>query len=493
VTDLLIGVDIGTGACKAALLRAEDGQVTATAIERYAPESRQPGWMEQDPEVWYQACRDSIRRLVASDAHLPDQVRGIGITGQMRGVVLIDAHGVVVRPAILWNDNRCLAEVARLVERDEPRLRAITHNVINTMCTLPKLLWLMRHEPAKLRDTTLLYPKDHVRFRLTGERCTDLSDASGSSLFDVVSQSWSQELMGRFAIPDGLLPVVRAATTVAGPLLPQAAADLGLRPDVPVIVGGSDSTVESYAIGVTDARSCKVRLGTSGAVATVVDDIENTGQAYVWSFVRPDVWMLDTNTRACGGAVRWLRETVYRHIEDDEQAFAAIDRDASEAPVGANGLLFHPYLLGEDAPYWDPSLRATFTGLGLSHGREHLARAVLEGTAFALRDAMRTLGDRVHLFERVVFTGGGTLSPTWLSIVSDVLACDGEVPGSVDAAAGAASLAGVGVGLFSDLEAGADRCYRVARHVHHDPGRAATYGASFERYVETRPRAVSAT
>ena len=221
----------------------------------------------------------------------------------------------------------------------------------------------------------------------------------------------------------------------------------------------------------------------------MVGDIGDSGGAYVWWYIREDRWMLDTNTRACGQAVRWLRDTAYSEIQDDVDAFAAIDRDAAGVPAGADGLLFHPYLLGEDAPYWDPTLRASFHGLDAGHRRPHLARAVLEGTAFALRHAMSSLGGWVMGFERSVFVGGGVLSPTWLGIVSDVLAIDGEVPETADASLGAAMLAGVGVGLFADLEASVDRCYRVRQHITHSAANAVAYGDVYRRYLETSPRA----
>ena len=434
---LLVGADIGTSACKASLLRADDGAVLASVTERYEPDTPRQRWSEQDPDAWYRAMVAAVCRLLAQRPDAAGDVRALGLAGQMRGVVLVDGSDRPMRPAVLWNDNRCDEEVAGIVGADLERLGAITHNVLNTMCTLPKLLWLQRHEPAALTDArTLLYPKDYVRLRLTGERATDLSDASGSSFYDVEAQAWSAELLDRYGIAPALLPRVLRATDIAGSLTETAAADTGLPPGLPVVAGGSDSTVESFSIGLTDQRSCKVRLGTSGAVSTVVDDIADTGRAYVWSFVRDDRWMLDTNTRACGGAVRWLRDMAYSEIERDEDAFAAIDRDAASIPVGAGGLLFHPYLLGEDAPYWDPTLRASFHGLEATHRRPHLARAVLEGTALALRDAMSTLGEWVPGFERSIFVGGGVLSPTWLAIVSDALATDGEVPEAADASLG---------------------------------------------------------
>ena len=491
--DLLIGVDIGTGAAKATLLRADDGEVLGSVTERYQPDHPRPGWSEQDPDVWYQATVAVITRLLAERRDTAGSVRGLGIDGQMRGVVLVEGAGRPVRPAILWNDNRCHAEVESIAGEDLARLESITHNVLNTMCTLPKLLWLQGHEPAALEAArTMLYPQDYERLRRAGELATDLSDAAGSSLIDVEAQAWSDELLQRFDVPRGMLPQVRRATDVAGTLTTGAGADTGLAAGTPVVIGGSDSTVESFAIGLTDERACKVRLGTSGAISTVVDDIASSGRAYVWSYVRDDRWMLDTNTRACGQAVRWLRETCYAEIGSDEAAFAAIDHEAAGIAPGANGLLFHPYLLGEDAPYWDPGLRASFSGLGLEHGRAHLARAVLEGTAFALREAMSTLGAWVPGFERCIYVGGGTLSPTWLGIVCDVLAMDGEVPAAADASLGAAMLAGVGVGCFESLEASVERCYRLREHITHSASNAGVYEGMFEHYRETGPRAKGA-
>ena len=415
-------------------------------------------------------------------------MRGLGIAGQMRGLVLVDGRGHPVRPAILWNDNRCTEEVAAIAGADLERLTAITRNVLNTMCTLPKLLWLRRHEAASLRAAArMLYPKDYVRLRLLGTLATDLSDAAGSSLFDVHAQAWSAELLERFAIDADLLPEVRVATEIAGGLQAGAARDLGLRRGTPVIVGGSDSTVESFSIGLTGPDSCKIRLGTSGAISTVVDGLADTGRAYVWSFIQADRWMLDTNTRACAGAVGWLRELMYPQIVRDDDAFDAIDREAASVPVGAEGLLFHPYLLGEDAPYWDPTLRAAFSGLHIGHRRPHLARATLEGTAMALRDAMTTLGPWARGFHRHVFVGGGTASPTWLGVVADVLGVDGEVPEAADASLGAAMLAGVGTGVFADLEECVTRCYRIRQHVQHDPDRTRQYDRIFERYLRDRP------
>lgn len=490
MTDLLLGVDIGTSACKVSLLRTADGAVLGSEAVGYAPSSPRPGWMEQEPGVWYEAMCAAIGRSVASHRGAGAHVRAVGIAGQMRGVVLLDRDRSSVRPAILWNDLRCAGEVTEIAARDTARLARITRNGMNTMCTLPKLVWLQRHEQgAWARAHTVLYPKDYVRYRLTDTLATDLSDASGSSLFDVAGQRWSSELLADYGIDPGKLPEVLPATTVAGAVTAAAAAETGLAAGTPVIIGGSDSTVESFSVGLTDARSCKVRLGTSGAISTVVDAIDEVGSAYCWCYVRPDRWMLDTNTRSCGQAVRWLRGLAYSEVTSDAAAFEAIDAEAGAVPLGARGALFHPYLLGEDAPYWDPDLRATVIGLSAAHGRPEVARSVLEGTALALRDAMSTLGRWVPAFERVAFVGGGTRSPVWLAIVADVLGLDGEVPESSDASLGAAMLAGVGVGIFPSLDESVRRCYRISRRVTHDQRNTDRYDALFERYRTTMPPA----
>ena len=224
MSDLLVGVDLGTSACKATLLRVDDGQVLASSSVRYEPTSPRTGWMEQDPDSWYEATVRVVGDLLARHRAAAREVRGLGIAGQMRGLVLVDGRGDPVRPAILWNDNRCAEEVAAITGPDLERLTAITRNVLNTMCTLPKLLWLRRHEAASLRAAArMLYPKDYVRLRLLGTLATDLSDAAGSSLFDVHAQAWSAELLERFAIDADLLPEVRVATEIAGGLQAGAA------------------------------------------------------------------------------------------------------------------------------------------------------------------------------------------------------------------------------------------------------------------------------
>ncbi|HNS50200.1 MAG TPA: xylulokinase [Anaerolineae bacterium] len=488
MTELLLGIDIGTGSCKCCLVSA-DGEVVGRATQEYRPHLPKPGWVEQPPEEWYRAVVSCLRQMEERDGLRPDQVGAVGVTGQMRGPTFLDAKGSPVRASILWNDQRCEREVAEIKGCYAEPLRRITHNPLNAMCTLPKLLWVKRHEPELWEKTaTVLYPKDYVNWRLTGQRGTDLSDASGSSFYDLERQTWSDEILGDWDLAPEKLPAIRASTTVAGAVSRRAQQEMGLREGVPVAAGGSDATVELLAIGVKSEQQCKIRLGTSGALSTVVDRLAGRGEAgyYVWSYLQADRWMIDLNTRTCADATVWLREVFYQDARSSGAAYEAIGQEAGRVAAGAEGLLFHPYLLGEDAPYWQPHLRGSFFGLTRAHGRAHLARAVLEGTGFALRDARSALGELAAGFREYRFVGGGTRNATWLSIVADILGVDGKVATQVDASVGAAMVAGVAAGVFADLGQAAARCSRVEGAVQHNPENHKAYSLLFERYVTVK-------
>jgi len=484
MAELLLGIDVGTGSCKCCLLDSA-GNVVGRSVQEYSPHQPRPGWVEQDPADWYGAVIACLRRLGQEAGTASSEIAAVGTTGQMRGATFLDAAGSPVRPSILWNDLRCTEEVAELQAASGELLRRVTWNPINTMCTLPKLLWVLRHEPQTWERTArLIYPKDYVNFRLTGALATDLSDASGSSFYDLRQQRWSGEILGAFGLDRGKLPQIVPATEIVGRVSAQAQLETGLREGVPVVAGGSDATVELLAIGLEGERQCKVRLGTSGALSTLVDRLGplGAGQAHCWSYLLPGRWMIDINTRTCADATVWLKELFYRDAPDSSSAYQQIAQEAAGAPAGADGLFFHPYLLGEDAPYWQPHLRASFVGLTRAHGRAHCARAVLEGTAFALRDAHRALGDLAAGFEEYVFVGGGTKNAVWLGIVADVLGVDGRVSANTDAAVGAAMLAGVGSGAFEDLHHAVALCSRVTGSIRHSPQNHARYNALFERY-----------
>ena len=486
---LLLGIDIGTSSCKCCLLSSR-GELLGTASREYSPHYPQPGWVEQEPQEWYLTTLTCLKDLADQPGIDLHQVGAIGVTGQMRGPTFLDRDGNPVRPSILWNDLRCEREVAELNAKYTDLLRRVTHNPLNTMCTLPKLLWIFRNEPDTWRKTaTLLYPKDYINYCLTGERHTDLSDASGSSCYDIHRETWSEEILERFSIAREVLPEILPSSAVTGRLCRAAAQATGMTEGILVVAGASDATIEMLSTGIESERQCKIRLGSSGAISTVVDhlDAQGEGQYYCWSYIFPGQWMLDLNTRACAHATLWLRQVCYAGISDSSAAYRRIEVEARRVPPGSEGLFFHPYLLGEDAPYWEPHLKASFFGLTSAHLRPHLARAVLEGTGYALRDAMRIYAEQAARFEDYIFVGGGTRNSLWVAIVADILGIDGRINRQTDAAYGAAMLAGLGCGAFSSLGQANEVCRSNEKViVRHDPALHQHYSRLFERYIEIK-------
>lgn len=478
----LLGIDVGTSGCKCCVIN-EKGKVAASKSNEYTPLIGKQGWIEQDPETWYKIAILTLNQLRV-DLDLKD-IAAIGVTGQMRGVTLIDRSGNVVRNSILWNDLRNVQEVDEIRREHADIIQRVTRNPLNTMCTLPKVLWIMRNEPDNWERTCkVIFPKDYINFKLTGNLQTDLSDASGTSFYDLKMQKWSDEILKTFSISRDRMPDIYQSTSIIGEITAQASRKAGIPVGVPVVAGGSDATVESFSIGLINSSQCKIRLGTSGALSTIVDstyDLSNN-LSYCWSYILKDRWMLDVNTRSCAQAVRWLRDVFYADKPKTGKTYDEIDEDAQTAPLGSQGLLFHPYLLGEDAPYWDSRLKGDFSGISANHARSHFARAVYEGTAFALRDAMSTFGAMADGFKDHVFTGGGVRSKCWLSIVADVLGIDGAVSANTDAALGAAMLAGVGAGVLGNLEEAMRLCENRDFHIKYNKENHEIYNELFYKY-----------
>jgi xylulokinase len=429
----LIGLDIGTTSAKAVALDA-DGNVVATATEEYPLSTPQPGWAEQDPELWWQAAQRCL-------AQLPEGP--LGLSGQMHGLVVLDEHGEVLRPAILWNDQRTAAECAEIERRvGLDRLIALTGNRALTGFTAPKLLWLRTHEPetyARIRH--VLLPKDYVRFRLTGELLIDAADASGTLLFDVAHRRWSDEVCEALEVPLAWLPEVRESTDVAS-AGDQAAAALGVGIVGP---GGPLSVV----------------LGTSGVVFAALPGYEPDAQARVHVFCHavPGVWHAMGVMLSAAGSFAWLR-----HVLGAD--YGALDGEAARWPPGTEGLLFAPYLAGERTPHADPDARGAFAGLSVRHDRGALARAVLEGVAFGLRDSLELLRELGVAATAGRVSGGGARSELWLRIVASVLRLPLERTAIEEGSAyGAALLAGVRAGTFADAGEAVARCVRVRDRV----------------------------
>jgi xylulokinase len=454
VTHALVGLDVGTTAVKGVAV-SPDGGVLATVEEPYELSIPRAGWAEQDPEDWWRAAQAALGRLPAGP---------VGLSGQMHGLVVLGADGRVLRPAILWNDQRTGAECAEIEARvGLERLIELTGNRALPGFTAPKLLWLRRHEPdvfAAIRH--VLLPKDYVRFRLSGEAAVDAADASGTLLFDVAARRWSEEVCEALGLPLEWLPPAFESTEVAG---------------------AGDQAAGALGVGIDRPGVLSVVLGTSGVVFAVLPGYgaDAGARVHVFCHAVPGTWHAMGVMLSAAGSYAWLARAL-------GGSYAALDEEAARWAPGAEGLLFAPYLQGERTPHADPEARAAFVGLSLRHDRGALARAVLEGVAYGLRDSLELLRALGVDAAAARLSGGGAASGLWARIVASVLGVPLERTASdAGAAFGAALLAGVREGVFADAADAVARCVRVRDRIDPDPGWAAEYAAGYERYRALYP------
>ena len=484
VHETVLGIDLGTSECKVCLVTAA-GEVIRAVREGYPTHSPRPAWAEQDPADWLQAVARATRRLLAETDFAAHRIAGLALTSAAHIGVLADADGVPVRRALLWNDQRSSSEVADLERDHGDEILRRTYQAVSTSWTLPHLLWVRRHEPQNwARTSRVLLSKDYLAAWLTGQAATDPATALSSQLYDATAGGWSPELCAMVGLTMKALPPVVPATTPLGRgLTAEAAGALGLAAGTPVIVGTLDSATELLAAGVLATGQGLVRLATAGGVECVIPEPRPSRKLITYPHpVRP-LWYCQAGTNSCASAVRWGTRIVGG---EGEVPFATWDAWAAATPVGAEGLLFHPYLAGERAPQWDPHLRASFLGATLQHGPGHFARAIYEGTAFSIRHAMSVLptGDAGEAPLAVV--GGGTRSALWVQILADVLDRTLVVADEADSAGGAALLGLVGLGLAADLgELAAARTGR-GRRVVPSTANAARYAEMFLVYVRAQ-------
>jgi xylulokinase len=453
----LVGLDVGTSGLKALALSAT-GEVLARAERPYPLSSPNPGWAEQDPEDWFAAAEGALGELGV-------EATSIGLSGQMHGLVALDAEERVLRPAILWNDQRTGAECAEIEDRiGLDRLIELTGNRALTGFTAPKLLWLRRHEPetfARIRH--VLLPKDYVRLRLTGEHAIDVADASGTLLFDVAGRRWSDEVLAALELPVEWLPPVHESTEI-GAAGDQAAGALG--------------------VGVDRPGPLSVVLGTSGVVFAALPEYRADPQARVHAFCHavPNTWHAMGVMLSAAAALGWLRTALGGATYDELLA------DAARWEPGCEGLLFQPYLAGERTPHADPDARAAFTGLTLRHDRGALVRAVLEGVSYGLRDSLELLRELGVETDVGRVSGGGARSALWLEILASVLGIPLERTAVDEGAAfGAALLGGVATGVFADAHEAVATCVHVRDRIEPNRGWAAAYEDGHARYQDLYP------
>ena len=468
----LVGLDVGTTSVKGLAVSAEDGRVLAAAEEPYELSTPRPGWAEQDPEEWWLATEAVLGALEVEDP------AGIGLAGQMHGLVALGAGDEVLRPAILWNDQRTAAQVAEIESRiGARRLVELTGNRALTGFTAPKLLWMRDEEPALFeRIETVLLPKDYVRMRLTGEKAMDVADASGTLLFDVAGRRWSEEVLAALDLPAAWLPPVLESAAVAGEA----------QGGVPVAAGAGDQAAGALGVGVLHAGGpLSVALGTSGVVFAALPGFAAEPEGRVHSFCHavPGGWHAMGVMLSAGGSLRWLRDAV-----GGRPSFSELLAEAEAWGPGVEGLTFLPYLAGERTPHADPGARGSFTGLSLRHDRGALVRAVLEGVAFGLRDSLDLLTDLGVQPVAARVSGGGSRSQTWLTIVASALGMPLERTALDEGAAyGAALLGGVAGGAFASVEEAVEACVRVSSTVVPDPALVSAYDDAHRRYRALYP------
>lgn len=442
-------------------VRTADGELLAEAAAGYELQRPRPGWTEQRPEDWWDATRRVLSEVVGG---LPEQVAGLGLAGQMHGSVLLDSADDVIRPALLWNDQRTSRQARDIAERvGQQRLVEITGNPALTGFQAPKVRWVAEEEPdAYARVAHVLLPKDYVRLRLSGERATDASDASGTLLLDVRARDWSQEILDALQIPPEWLPRVCEGTQATGGVLAEVASELGLEAGLPVAAGGGDNAAAAVGMGIVREGLVSSSIGTSGVVFAHRDAFtpDPSLRVHACCHAFPGAYHLMGVTLSAGGALDWWRERF-----GEGRDFDAIATEAARAQPGAGGLLFLPYLSGERTPHRDPDARGAFVGLTAAHGRPEMTRAVMEGVAFSLRDALEAMSDLGVDPGEARAVGGGARSPLWRQLQADVYGLPvrrtviDEGP-----AYGAALLAGVASGEYADV-AEATACVRLRDEV----------------------------
>jgi xylulokinase len=450
---LFLGVDVSTTGAKA-LVIDERGAVVATATTPLSLQTPKALWSEQDPHEWWSGSAKSIRKALADARAQGSDIAAVGLTGQMHGLVLLGADDEVLRPAILWNDQRTGAECDEIRARvGRAELIRTTGNDALTGFTAPKILWVRNHEPevyAKARR--ILLPKDYVRLRLTGVAAMDKADGSGTILFDLARREWSKEVLARLDIPAEWLPHTFEGPEVTGQVSHAGAEETGLAVGTPVVAGGGDQAAGAVGAGAVTPGVVALTLGTSGVIfaTTARPLVEPEGRLHAFCHAVPGAWHFMGVTLSAAGSLQWYRDTLA-----PGETFEALVAEASSAPTGSDGLLFLPYLSGERTPYPDPSARGAFVGLTLRHRRAHMTRAVLEGVAFSMRDCAGLLADAgLGVVSQVRVAGGGAKSALWRQIVASVLGAELVTVNSAEGAAyGAALLAGVGAGAWPDVPA----------------------------------------
>ena len=487
-----LGIDVGTSGTKT-LAIDETGKILATASAEYPCSHPRPGWSEQDPELWWEATKETVSRVLEKGGLKASDVAGVGLSGQMHGSVFLDGEGKVIRPALLWNDQRTAAECVEIEERAGGR-EALIRMVANpalTGFTAPKLLWVRRHEPASWeRVRQVLLPKDYIRYRLSGTYATEVSDASGTLMLDVANRRWSAELLGRLGIDPAILPACFESPEISSKVSALGAKATGLAVGTPVVGGGGDQPAGAVGNGIVRKGVVSATMGTSGVVFAHADELgfDPLGRLQRGCHAVPGAWHVMGVVLSAGGSFQWFRNElgkaeVARAKELGVDPYFVLTDEAAVVGPGAEGLFFLPYLTGERTPHFDPDAKGAWVGLTVRHGRSHMIRSVLEGATYAMRDSLELIREMGVDIEQIRLSGGGARNALWQQIQADIYGHDVHTLNSTEGPAfGVALLAQVGTGGFSTVPEACDATIRLAEQTRVDPKVKELYGRGYAIY-----------
>jgi xylulokinase len=487
MNELLLGIDTGTSGSKVTVIDRH-GRIVDTGFAEFYTSRPHAGWSEQDPCQWYTVACRLLAELFARGKCRPEEIVAVGLDGSTHNAVLMDEQFRPLRPTIMWTDQRSVVEAARLEAEAGERIFRIGYQKPTPTWSLPQLVWIGRHDPDALRATRrVLFTKDFVRHQLTGTWEVDHIEAQGSLLYDMAGRCWSEELCALAGLPLAVMPPLVSPTQVVGRVTAAAAAQTGLVEGTPVVAGCSDSAVEAYAAGAIRPGQMILKLATAGNVNVMTDAAHPHPRTLTYSHVIPGLWYTVSATNTAASAERWFRDTfcqaeVAQAEREGRSVYALLHTLAAEVAPGAEGLMFHPYLIGERSPYWDANLRGSFTGATMRHGKGHFMRALLEGVAFSLRDCLGTILEMQLPVDEIRLIGGGAKSDLWAQILADVFDRPIVRPAGTDASFGSAMLAGVGVGLFADEADAVHQCTKVHDTLRPRSEQVATYAKLFPLY-----------
>jgi xylulokinase len=492
----LLGIDVGTGGTRAVIVD-EQGSIVASNTAEHAPfASPQTGWAEQEPQDWWRATTEAVRGVLFHAGVKADEIAGVGFSGQMHGAVLLDEEQEVLRPALIWCDQRTDEQGKAITNKvGASRLIELTANPALTNFTVTKLLWVRDHEPELWqRFRYFLLPKDYVRLRLTGERATDVADASGTLLLDVANRRWSDAMLDALEIDKSCVPALFESAEITGRVSAAGAAATGLLEGTPVVAGAGDQAAGAVGMGIVRPGAVSATIGTSGVVFAATDRpaLDQGGRIHTFCHAIAGRWHVMGVTQAAGLSLRWFRDRFGVGCDgkasNDDDPYDLLCKEAATAPPGSDGVLWAPYLMGERTPHLDPGARAALVGLAANHTRAHAVRAILEGVAFSLRDTLTIFAEMEVPVESIRLGGGGARGPLWRQIQADIYGRAVEILAAEEGAAyGAALLAGVGVGTWVSVDDACATGVRVATRVEPDPPSSALMNKRYSAYRALYP------